>query len=100
MELYYLLLHFWLSFCSWVGIPLVEFVVRFPSAIFASIGVLIAFLLGKRFFDFGTGLLGALLFLLNIQQLTYAQQARSYSFQLLLLCVGWYALFSALTVQE
>jgi hypothetical protein len=100
MELYYLLLHFWLSFCSWVGIPLVEFVVRLPSASFAAIGTVLVFLLGKRFLDFGTGLLGALLFLLNIQQLTYAQQARSYSLQLLLLCVGWYALFSALTVRE
>src|SRR5436190_22298998 len=100
MELYYLLLHFWLSFNSWLGVPLVEVVVRLPSAIFAAIGTLLVFLLGKRFIDFGTGLVGALLFMLNIQQLTYAQQARSYSLQLLLLCVGWYALFSALTVEE
>lgn len=100
MELYYLLLHFWLSFCGWVGLPLVEFVVRFPSACFAAIASLVVFLLGKRFLGFGTGLLGALLFLLNIQQLTYAQQTRSYSLQLLLLCAGWYALFSALTVQR
>jgi uncharacterized membrane protein len=98
MELYYLLLHFWLSFCSWIGVPFVEFVVRLPSACFAAISTWLVFLLGKRFLDFGTGLLGALLFLLNIQQLTYAQQARSYSLQLLLLCAGWYALFSALAV--
>ncbi len=100
MELYYLLLHFWLAFCSWAGVPLVEFVVRLPSAGFAAVGTWLVFLLGKRFLDFGTGLLGALLFLLNIQQLTYAQQARSYSLQLLLLCASWYALFSALTVRE
>jgi uncharacterized membrane protein len=100
MELYYLLLHFWLSLNTWLGIPLVEFVVRLPSAIFAAISTLLVFFLGKRFLGFGTGLLGALLFLLNIQQLTYAQQARSYSLQLLLLCAGWYALFSALTVKE
>ena len=100
MELYYLLLHFWLSFCSWLGIPSVEFVVRLPSALFAAIGTLVIFLLGRRFLDFGVGLVGALLFLLNIQQLTYAQQARSYSLQLLLLCAGWYALFSALTIER
>jgi uncharacterized membrane protein len=100
MELYYLLLHFWLSFNSWLGIPPVEFVVRLPSALFAATGTLIVFLLGKRFLGLGTGLLGALLLLLNIQQLTYAQQARSYSLQSLLLCAGWYALFSALTVKE
>jgi mannosyltransferase len=100
MELYYLMLHFWLSFNSWLGIPPVEFLVRFPSALFAAIATLLVFLLGKRFLDFGTGLLGAILFLLNIQQLTYAQQARSYSLQMLLLCAGWYALFSALTAKE
>jgi uncharacterized membrane protein len=100
MELYYLLLHFWLSFTSWLGLPAVEFVVRLPSAIFAAIGTVLVFLLGKRFLDFGTGFLGALLFLLNILQLTYAQQTRAYSLQLLLLCAGWYALFSALTVEE
>ena len=100
MELYYLLLHFWLSFCSWLGVPFVEFVVRLPSAIFAAIGTLLVFLLGKHFLDFNIGLVSALFFLLNIQQLTYAQQARSYSLQLLLLCAGWYALFSALTVEQ
>jgi uncharacterized membrane protein len=100
MELYYLLLHFWLSFSAWLKVPSIEFVVRLPSAIFAASGVPIVFLLGKRFIDFGTGLLGALLFLLNIQELTYAQQTRSYSLQLLLLCASWYALFSALMVQE
>jgi mannosyltransferase len=100
MELYYLLLHFWLSFCSLLGVPFVEFVVRLPSAIFGAIGTLLVFLLGRRFLDFNVGLASALFFLLNIQQLTYAQQARSYSLQLLLLCAGWYALFSALTVEQ
>jgi mannosyltransferase len=100
MELYYLLLHYWLSFTGWLGIPPVEFVVRLPSAIFAAMGTVLVFLLGKRFLDFGTGLLGALFLLLNILQLTYAQQTRAYSLQLLLLGAGWYALFSALTVEE
>lgn len=100
MELYYLLLHFWLSFNSWLGISQVEFIVRLPSALFAAISTVLVFLLGKRFLGLGAGFLGALFFLLNIQELTYAQQARSYSLQLLLLCAGWYALFSALTVKE
>jgi len=100
MELYYILLHFWLSFTSWLGIAGVEFVVRLPSAIFAAVGTLVVFLLGKRFLDFGAGLLAAFLFLLNFDQLVYAQQTRSYSLQLLLLCAGWYALFSALMVER
>ena len=100
MELYYLLLHFWLSVTGWLGLPAVEFVVRLPSAIFAAMGIVLVFLLGKRFLGFGTGFLGALLFLVNTLQLTYAQQTRAYALQLLLLCAGWYALFSALTVEE
>ena len=49
MELYYLFLHFWLGFTSFLGLHSTEFVVRFPSAIFAALSSVMVFLLGRRF---------------------------------------------------
>ena len=97
MELYYLFLHFWLGFTGWLGLQPTEFVVRFPSAIFAAFSSVMVFLLGRRFLGLTTGIAAAGLFLLNDLQLTYAQQTRSYSLQLLLICIAWYALFTVLT---
>jgi mannosyltransferase len=100
MELYYLFLHFWLGFTAFLGLHPVEWVVRFPSAIFAALSTVMVFLLGKRFLGLLAGMLAASLYLLNDLQLVYAQQTRSYSMQLLFLCVACYALFSALTVDS
>src|SRR6266699_349290 len=44
MELYYLLLHFWLNFTSFLGLHPTEFVVRFPSTIFAVLSTVMVFL--------------------------------------------------------
>ncbi|HLI08355.1 MAG TPA: glycosyltransferase family 39 protein [Ktedonobacteraceae bacterium] len=98
MELYYLFLHFWLGFTALLGLHPVEWVVRLPSAIFAALSTVMVFLLGRRFLGLVSGMLAASLYLLNDLQLVYAQQARSYSMQLFLLCLTCYALFSALTV--
>lgn len=97
MELYYLFLHFWLIITSWLGLHPTEAVVRFPSAIFAACSCVVVFMLGKRFMGTSAGIVAAGLYLLNDQQLVYAQQTRSYSLQLLLICLAWYALFMALT---
>jgi uncharacterized membrane protein len=96
MALYYLLLHFWLSFTTLLGLHPTEFVVRFPSAIFAALGSMMVFLLGRRFMGIMGSTIAAGLYLLDVLQLVYAQEARSYSLQLLLICAGWYALFAAL----
>src|SRR5215469_5743924 len=96
MALYYLLLHYWLSFTTLLGLHSSEFVVRFPSAIFAALGSMMVFLLGRRFMGAIGSMIGAGLYLLNVLQLVYAQETRSYSLQLLLICTGWYALFAAL----
>jgi len=96
MALYYLLLHFWLSFTTLLGLHATEFVVRFPSAIFATLGSMMVFLLGRRFMGIIGSTIAAGLYLLDMLQLVYAQEARSYSLQLLLICGGWYALFAAL----
>jgi mannosyltransferase len=100
MELYYLLLHYWLIFTSLLGLHATEFVVRFPSAIFAAFSSLVVFAIGRRFLGIFTGTLGATLYLLNGLQLTYAQQTRSYALQLLLICIAYYALFTALNSEK
>jgi len=96
MALYYLLLHFWLGFTTFLGLHATEFVVRFPSAVLAALGSVIIFLLGRRFMAIPGSIVGAVLYLLNTLQLVYAQEARSYSLQLLLICIAWYALFAVL----
>lgn len=95
MELYYLLLHFWLQVTGAFGMIPTEFLVRLPSAIFAAFSTLVFFLLGRRFLGLWAGIVAAGLYLLNDMQLVYAQQTRAYSLQLLLLCLAWYALFVA-----
>src|SRR6266487_4044413 len=97
MELYYLLLHFWLGFTAFLGLHPTEFVVRLPSAVFAALSSVMVFLLGRRFLGTTAAVVGAGLYLLNDLQLLYAQQARSYSLQLVLICIAWYALFVVLT---
>ncbi len=100
MELYYLFLHFWLSLTGLFGLNPTEFVVRFPSAIFATLSTVVLFILGRRFLGTIAAGLGTLLYLLNYLQLTYAQQTRSYALQLLLLCVAWYALFAVVHTEK
>ena len=100
MELYYLFLHYWLAFTGWLGFNPTEFIVRFPSAIFAALSVVAVFLLGRRFIGMTGGIIGSVLYLINDLQLTYAQQTRSYSLQLLLICLSWYALLSAMTTES
>lgn len=99
MELYYLFLHYWLGFTGWLGFNPTEFIVRFPSAIFAAFSTVAVFLLGRKFLGMTGGIVGAMLYLLNDLQLTYAQQTRSYSLQLLLICLAWYALLVAMTAE-
>ena len=100
MELYYLFLHFWLSLTGFFGLHSTEFLVRFPSAIFAALSSVMVFLLGRRFLGITAAIVGAGLYILNNLQLTYAQQTRGYSLQLLLICIAWYALLAVLSQQS
>lgn len=100
MELYYLLLHFWLNITSFLGLHPTEFVVRFPSTLFAVLSTIMVFLFGRRYFGIITGFAAAILYTLARLQLAYAQQTRAYSLQLFLLCVAWYALLVALTTDS
>lgn len=100
MALYYLVLHYWLSFTSLLKWLPTEAVVRFPSAIFASLSAIVIYLFGRRFMGRTVGLISAGLYVINVLQLTYAQETRSYSMQLLLVCCSWYALFAAQTDRQ
>ena len=100
MAFYYIFLHFWLGFTSLLELNPTEFVVRFPSAIFAALSSVMIFLLGRRFLGLAAGLVGASLYLLNDLELVYAQETRSYALQLLLICITWYAFFAILTAES
>lgn len=100
MALYYVILHYWLNFTAAFGLHPTEFVVRFPSAIFAALSSVMVFLLGRRFLSVPAGLVAAALYLLNDLQLVYAQQTRSYSLQLLFICISWYAIFAIVTTES
>jgi len=65
MALYYIFLHFWLSVTALPGLNPTEFVVRFPSAVFAALSSIVIFLLGRRFLGFIAGVVAAGLYMLN-----------------------------------
>ncbi len=92
MALYYFLLHFWLGFVGLFGLHATETIVRLPSAVFSACDAVILYLLGRRFLGRLPALFAAALYLLNTLQLTYAQETRSYTLQLLFVGLSWYAL--------
>jgi mannosyltransferase len=96
MALYYLLLHVWLIVMGAFGINADELAVRAPSFFFAILGVAMVFAIGRRFGGRIVGVVAAALYLLNFIQLTKAREARSYSLETFLVCVGWYALLVAI----
>ncbi len=100
MALYYVLLRGWLGLTGLFGIVPDELVVRAPSIFFAVLSVLVVFWIGRRIAGRTVGILGALLFALNFIQLTAAREARSYSLELFLLCLGWYAFFAIVSADH
>jgi uncharacterized membrane protein len=100
MELYYLFLHFWITIASSLGFHATEIVVRAPSAIFSVLSAIVLFALARRFLGTFTALVGTILYILSNETLVYAQQARGYTMQVLLLCLAWYALLIALTNEK
>ena len=96
MVLYYLVLKAWLGLTGLFGIAPNEIVLRMPSALAAVGAAVMVYLLGRRLFGRVAGLVAAGLFLMNFLQMILAQMARSYSLELLLLGISWYALFAAL----
>jgi len=97
MQLYYLTLYAWLHATHILGINPTEIIVRLPSIIAATISTVVLYLIGTRYLGGKTvGVIAALVYALNNQQLNAAQQTRGYAFQMLFICLAWYALFTAL----
>ncbi|GCE05390.1 glycosyltransferase family 39 protein [Dictyobacter aurantiacus] len=96
MELYYLLLHGWLMVTGWLGLAPVEWLVRLPSAICAALSTGVIFLFARRYLGTVAAAVGSVLFASNYLLLVYAQQTRAYALQLLLLCLSWLALLTAI----
>jgi 4-amino-4-deoxy-L-arabinose transferase-like glycosyltransferase len=96
MLLYYLVLRGWLTLTAQLGLVPRELVVRAPSVFFAVLAVIVVYWLGRRFWGRTVGVIGSVLYVVNHVQLTQAREARSYSLQMLMVCLGWYALLAAL----
>ena len=96
MILYYLVLKAWLGLTALLGLAPSELVLRLPSGSFAVAAAIVVYLLGRRLFGPIAGLVAAGLYLSNFLQMGVAQLARSYSLELFLLAISWYALFAAL----
>nr|BBH92760.1 hypothetical protein KTA_09590 [Thermogemmatispora argillosa] len=100
MTLYYLLLHGWLRLTALIGLPPVEAIVRLPSACCLAAAAVFVFLLARRFFNRSLSFFATFIYFISNMNLFYAQDARAYGLQLLLLSLGWYALLTALMRPE
>lgn len=100
MELYYVQLYVWIKVLRGFGLPLSEFWLRLPSAVWSALAAVVVFQLGRRLGGWVMAFVAAGLFALNPLQLYYAQQARSYSLQVFLICASWYALLAAMSAQS
>jgi mannosyltransferase len=79
MYLYYVLMHVWILMAG-----ASEFMLRLPSAIFATAAVPLVYALGAELRDRDTGLLGALFVAVNATCIQYAQTVRGYALLLML----------------
>lgn len=73
-----------------------EWFVRLPSVLFAVGGVLVLFALSERLFGVRTAVIASLLLLINSSFVHYAQEARSYSLEILIVTASWFALIHAI----
>lgn len=96
MAIYYVLLHEWLGLLMHLGITPSEALIRLPTIVCMALAAVVILRLGWRFWHPLAGLVAAVLFALSPLILQYAQEARSYGLQVLLVCLAWYSLLAAL----
>lgn len=87
LPLYFYFMHYWLKL---FGIS--EWALRFPSAVFGGLAVVLIFLLGKELFNPLVGLVSALLMGFMPEQIHYSQQARMYPLLALIAIASSYAI--------
>ncbi len=100
MTLYYLVLRGWLGLTGLFGLPQSELIVRLPTILFAALGVVVLYALGRRFWGRLAGGVAATLYLLNYLQLMMAGQTRAYGLALLLVIAASFALLCAVTTDD
>ena len=88
---YFVLANYWTKL---VGLS--EARLRLLSAIFGIISLYIIFLIGRNLFDYKTGLISAFLMSINYMHIKYSQEARTYSWIILLTLLTVYFLINAL----
>lgn len=90
--LYYFILNLWTKIFGRT-----EFAIRFPSAIFGTLAVASAYLLGKKLFSHYAGIFSALIMSLSSYHIYYSQSARMYS---LLAFLGTFSLYYTMCIIE
>ncbi len=84
---YFLIIHF-LAYLFGPSI----FIARLVSAVAGILSVLYIYKLGKELVDKSTGYIAALLLTVNVFQIEYSQEARSYSLMMLFIVIAYYYL--------
>jgi len=85
--LYYVILHYWTQYLG-----LSESALRLPSVIFGVIAVIAMYGVGRQLFGHRGAILAAVLLSLSASQIRYSQEARAYSFMVMLSIVSFYFL--------
>ena len=93
MTLYYFVMFGWVRL---VGASASELWMRLPSAVFGVLGAVALYRLGSRFGGRATGLIAAVLLVVNAYHAEMSQEARAYTLWALLLTLSWDALIEAL----
>ena len=88
MVLYHALLKGWLDLNTMLGIPPNEVVVRLPSVAFGALTILVVFWTGRRFWGATVGVVAAALLLVNRDMVLMSRYTRSYTLEVLLVCLG------------
>ena len=82
---YFMILHYWINLFGDS-----EFSIRFPSAVFGFIAIVMVYKVGGLIFDKKVGLLSSLILALSVFHIHYSQDARMYSLMALLSLVSMY----------
>ncbi len=83
--LHYVMLRCWISICGDS-----ELAVRIPSAAFGVLSLLMIYLVGRRLFGDGVGLISALVMAASSLHISYSQEARGYSMMVFLGLASYY----------